>query len=652
MAWQQLVTSGSDAELNSLTVNSLIIEDGGSFTNPNGNASIGTDIEVDSIGPIGLYDSTKTLTTLDNVPSGYRGIVTKPSANNSVSYINGLISTSASPDVLHRNWNWMSSGASPSSWTGPNYGIASNNGTLDTANQSSTAGYIYAETSDTTSANIGSSTHSTFRTKLLTIDDFESETLIFYVYAYGSATGTFRIYSSDDHTDIASAIELDYVYYNGTSTVSGPITGQLQSASNMAWYRVSVDLESIKSSSKYLYFEYIPAVVSSNSHRGDFAIDNLIIVSADPDTSNSVTINLLPNNINIDGFAQITKNTRHTTGKIITGNSSLDLYNSATTDIIDQGAILTFSNNFNGGSTNKALSAGIKGGKFTTENDARGFLAFYTANQWASQALSERMRIDYQGNVGIGTTTPDSDLHIYQSSNSGSGGGLQITGLNNTLSWRMYADPDLNLRFTFGGSTSLGGYISWAADVAAIDFTGQHRSIPSSGTINDYTSSVGYIVISDGTYTNFSGSNTLKPNINESLPNVSLSTAQNDKRVFGVISNFEDHGNTRTYGQGAFVTSIEKHESDTRLIINSLGEGAIWVSNYSGSLENGDYITSSPLTGLGMRQSDDLLHNYTVAKITQDCSFRINSTKYDCVEFELSGSTYRKAFVGCTYHCG
>ena len=102
----------------------------------------------------------------------------------------------------------------------------------------------------------------------------------------------------------------------------------------------------------------------------------------------------------------------------------------------------------------------------------------------------------------------------------------------------------------------------------------------------------------------------------------------------------------------AFVSTFDKEDSDTRLIVNSLGEGAIWITNCSGSLENGDYITTSPIPGLGMKQSDDLLHNYTVAKITQDCDFRINSTKYDCVEFEWSGSTYRKAFVGCTYHCG
>ena len=86
--------------------------------------------------------------------------------------------------------------------------------------------------------------------------------------------------------------------------------------------------------------------------------------------------------------------------------------------------------------------------------------------------------------------------------------------------------------------------------------------------------------------------------------------------------------------------------------INSLGEGAIWVCDTAGNLENGDYITSSDVPGHGQKQDDDFLRNYTVAKITCDCDFDLNSDLYRCEEYEFNGTTYKRAFVGCTYHCG
>ena len=43
--------------------------------------------------------------------------------------------------------------------------------------------------------------------------------------------------------------------------------------------------------------------------------------------------------------------------------------------------------------------------------------------------------------------------------------------------------------------------------------------------------------------------------------------------------------------------------------------------NTNGSLEAGDYITTSNITGYGQKQDDDILHNYSVAKITMDCDF-------------------------------
>jgi hypothetical protein len=226
--------------------------------------------------------------------------------------------------------------------------------------------------------------------------------------------------------------------------------------------------------------------------------------------------------------------------------------------------------------------------------------------------------------------------------------------------WKLSHGSDGHLEFLFNdelkswiSATSSHGeldYDNYPAN-ALLSFTGQHKTIPSNINLLD-KKYIGLIVISTGKYDNII-KNT-KPSINESLPIVGLSNIRNQKSIFGVISNIEDtEESERIYQLGNFVSvSQKKSKEDNRLIINSLGEGAIWVCNINGNLENGDYITTCEIPGFGMKQDLESLMNYTVAKITCDCDFDLNSEIYHCEEFEWEGKTYRKAFVGCTYHCG
>lgn len=152
---------------------------------------------------------------------------------------------------------------------------------------------------------------------------------------------------------------------------------------------------------------------------------------------------------------------------------------------------------------------------------------------------------------------------------------------------------------------------------AASFFTGQHRNIMNTTIDNSY---VGLIVSSSGKYVN--ANNTLKASINESLPICIISNSDNDKKVFGVISDKEDTRDDRSTGTGSYKSVYKKANlNEQRMFINSVGEGAIWVCNKNGNIENGDYITSSTVSGYGIKQADGLLHNYTVAKITCDCNF-------------------------------
>jgi hypothetical protein len=253
---------------------------------------------------------------------------------------------------------------------------------------------------------------------------------------------------------------------------------------------------------------------------------------------------------------------------------------------------------------------------------------------------------------------------------------------NNTLSshpWEIYqATSTGNLCFNYDDN-DCAAFLGTSVFAGEIDFTGQHRSISDKLIELDYLE--GLIVCSTGIYSNISKSII---EINEALPKVELSSKENQKSCFGVISSKEDKNiSERYYSQGSFISVLKKQ--DTRLIINSLGEGGIWICNINGNLENGDYITTSNIPGFGMLQTknQDILCNFTVAKITCDCDFslgnqyilkyiKILEDKYEVYtdneltdldfsyDFDftnssyssLVGETYKSAFVGCTYHCG
>ena len=227
-------------------------------------------------------------------------------------------------------------------------------------------------------------------------------------------------------------------------------------------------------------------------------------------------------------------------------------------------------------------------------------------------------------------------IHQNASGNWGSTGtpanmnGLVLTmagesGLTGSSYWNMSVQSTLsstNLLFSQRGNDT--AYISASDNNNQLDFTGQHRTFIKDIPFSRTGELEGLIVSSDqNKYIKLSGGIEAGSNaitINESLPVVSLSTTTNDKKCFGVISASEDP-EQRSDAYGSFVTPFEKEKGDTRVYINSVGEGAIWVVNTNGSLESGDYITTSNVAGYGQKQDSEFLANYTVAKITMDCDF-------------------------------
>ena len=234
----------------------------------------------------------------------------------------------------------------------------------------------------------------------------------------------------------------------------------------------------------------------------------------------------------------------------------------------------------------------------------------------------------WTGNVGIGTTDPYDHLHLNGtevsarlrfSSTDNSYRQVQIYNSTDGLVFRMPHDS-ANEHWRTAGKIQ-----ATSRDTEYVmNFTGQHRTFVENILHTDASNNEGLIVCADkNTYVSMS-SEIKKGNKaitqNETLPLVSLCTKSKDKSCFGVISEAEDP-EQRADRFGNFVTPYEKEEGDTRIYINSLGEGAIWVSNKNGPLESGDYITTSDIPGYGEKQDSEFLANYTVAKITMDCDF-------------------------------
>ena len=345
--------------------------------------------------------------------------------------------------------------------------------------------------------------------------------------------------------------------------------------------------------------------------------------------------------------------------------------------------------------------------------------------------------------ISFGTKTGQAAVYMENANATNSWGGYPGFYSSGEAEMRWHGSPDaLNIRAD--------GWVH--ANNGFSPFTGVH-------TCNSYFSEdrIGLIVCADGDYCTDDKEgkawfNDIK--IMNTSPLINLCSKEKDKSVFGVVGKIQN-----TYKKIEFIRKLDydclpadqkelydpivtgynhrktqqeitieeydalenkkyfkpifeqakaiNYDGSTKFQVthvNSLGEGGMWVTNKSGIFENGDYITSSSVPGYGQKQDDDLLHNYTVAKITTDCDFtKVTYTRrhiqqidgihqYDennnpiyineldenenivtDLKFKLryllpngtqiseeeytarvldNENVYIAAFVGCTYHCG
>ena len=167
-------------------------------------------------------------------------------------------------------------------------------------------------------------------------------------------------------------------------------------------------------------------------------------------------------------------------------------------------------------------------------------------------------------------------------------------------------------------------------------FTGTHDSLITKGS----TFTVGDIVIDEQIIE--------RNGISSTISLVNNSTVINQQAALGVVcaigkplSSVEpavyiesvDYTTSLNIMKPSYYTDCPLYDL---MPVNAVGEGQINVCGEGGNIQAGDLICTSSTSGKGMRQSDDLVHSYTVAKSRETVTF--------------TGTEFKQ--IACIYLCG
>ena len=226
--------------------------------------------------------------------------------------------------------------------------------------------------------------------------------------------------------------------------------------------------------------------------------------------------------------------------------------------------------------------------------------------------------------VGIGIDSPQHKLDVYADDPSSWAANFYNDGNNtNRYGIRIQSGTDTaggDLIDFYDGSGDIQGTISFnAGTVTYGSFTGDHYAKILDSSTNKIYGTIVKIVQA-----------TSKPNRKNINYIVEKTTFMKDQAVLGVFaSSFETPSDE----------SLKDHHS-----IFSLGDGHILVTDQGGNISIGDYICSSDYPGHGMKQDDNILRSYTVAKSTYAIDF--STLEVDPI------NGVKSVLISCTYHCG
>lgn len=161
-----------------------------------------------------------------------------------------------------------------------------------------------------------------------------------------------------------------------------------------------------------------------------------------------------------------------------------------------------------------------------------------------------------------------------------------------------------------------GSYAAYAGSgqgkIYAVDgftpFTGSHQAFMPKGTKFE----IGDIVYDKEVI--------VKHDVSNTITEVALCYKPAMKSVVGIIAEtYENPSNDLDLDEELWYNICNNYSLH---LINGVGEGMLNVCGEGGNIEAGDLICSSSLLGKGMKQSDDIVRNITVAKAREDVVFK------------------------------
>ena len=229
----------------------------------------------------------------------------------------------------------------------------------------------------------------------------------------------------------------------------------------------------------------------------------------------------------------------------------------------------------------------------------------------------------YSSGVGLLATAINTggSNHGVRGQNTASNGGTSTSGLVGVANgYDFYAD---------GAGTNYG------------PFTGAHDVLIPVGT----NIPIGYIVCDVKLI--------IAKNISNTVFEVAMSSSANQVPIGVMVLN---NGLLANSQPASFIEKFEYTEVDDRIVTttimsseydtnkdsydycaaNAVGEGQVYVCNESGNIAAGDLIVTSSTAGVGMKQSDNIVRNITVAKAREAITFTDSSPQ----------------LVACIYLCG